>query len=131
MSTRSVSAAWLGGLQASVTAGRFEILVDEPTTSGGEDSAPQPTDYLLASLASCFVLSMAWSARKHGVELPPLTVNVTGTYDGPRYSEIAVDVVVDLPDDKAKRLIASAERVCYVTNTLRRPPAITVRHAPP
>lgn len=131
MSTRSVSAAWLGGLQASVTAGRFQILVDEPTTVGGEDSAPQPTDYLLASLASCFVLSMAWSARKHSVELPPLTVNVTGTYDGPRYSEIAVDVVVDLPDDKAKRLIASAERVCYVTNTLRRPPAITVRHAPP
>jgi uncharacterized OsmC-like protein len=131
MSTRSVSAAWLGGLRASVTAGRFEILVDEPTTAGGEDTAPQPTDYLLASLASCFVLAMAWSARKHSVELPPLAVNVTGTYDGPRYSEIAVDVVIDLPDDKAKRLIASAERVCYVTNTLRRPPAITVRHAPP
>jgi uncharacterized OsmC-like protein len=130
MSTRSVSADWLGGYQAKVTAGRFEILVDEPVTAGGEDAGPQPTDYFLASLASCFVLAMAWSARKHGLELPPLTVNVTGTYDGPRFSAIAIDVVVALPDDQAKRLIESAERVCYVTNTLRSQPAISVRHLP-
>jgi putative redox protein len=130
MSTRSVSADWLGGYKAKVTAGHFEFLVDEPVTAGGEDTGPQPTDYFLASLASCFVLAMAWSARKHSLELPPLTVNVTGTYDGPRFSAVAIDVVVALSDDKAKRLIESAERVCYVTNTLRRQPAISVRHLP-
>jgi putative redox protein len=64
------------------------------------------------------------------VALPSMTVNVTGTYDGPRYSDIAIEVVSDLPDEQVQRLIASSERVCYVTNTLRRPPAITVRHAP-
>jgi len=40
-------------------------------------------------------------------------------------------VVVDLPDDVVKRLIAVAERVCYVTNTLRRAPTVTIEHTRP
>jgi putative redox protein len=128
MSTRTVNAEWLGGFQVNVDAGRFELRVDEPESSGGTGTGPQPTDYLLASVASCFVLSLVYSARKRSVHLPSVTVTVVGTYDGPRFSDIAIEVVTGLPDDEARRLIASAERVCYVTNTLRRPPTITVRH---
>jgi uncharacterized OsmC-like protein len=128
MTTRSVSAEWLGGFQVSVAADRFDIRVDEPETRGGSDTGPQPTDYLLAAVASCFVLALVYSARKRDVTLPSVAVSVTGTYDGPRFAEIAIEVVSPLPDGDAGRLIASAERVCYVTNTLRRPPAITVRH---
>jgi uncharacterized OsmC-like protein len=131
MTTRSVNARWLGGYQVDVTAGRFHVRVDEPESAGGTDTGPQPTDYLLASVASCFAMSLAHSARKRGMELPPVEVNVTATYDGPRFSDIAIEVVSELPDDEVERLIASAERVCYVSNTLRRPPAITVYHARP
>jgi len=131
VSERTVSAEWLGGYQVQVAAGGFGIRVDEPASVGGSDSGPQPTDYFLASVASCFVLAMVYSARKYAMELPgPLAVTVTGTYDGPRFSRIAVDVSVELPDGAAQRLITAAERVCYVTNTLRRPPEITVRLHP-
>jgi putative redox protein len=128
MTTRTVNAQWLGGYQVQVAASGFPVLVDEPVTAGGTGTAPQPTDYLLASIASCFVLALVYSARKQGIELPgSVAVTVTGTYDGPRYSHIAIDVAVDVADDVAERLRVSAERVCYVTNTLRRPPEITVR----
>jgi len=126
MTTRSVSAQWLGGFQVDVTAGQFAVRVDEPETSGGTDTGPQPTDYLLASVASCFAMSLAWGARKRGIDLSPFEVNVTAEYDGPRFREITIEVVWDLPEDVAEKLVASAERVCYVTNTLRRPPEITV-----
>jgi putative redox protein len=126
MTTRSVSAQWSDGFQVDVTAGRFTVRVDEPETSGGTDTGPQPTDYLLASVASCFAMALVWSARKRSVDLPPFEVNVTGEYDGPRFRDIAIEVVWDVPDDVAEKLIASAERVCYVTNTLRRPPSIAV-----
>jgi len=128
MSTRTVNAEWLGGFQVRVDAGRFEMRVDEPESVGGTDTAAQPTDYLLASVASCFVLSLVYCARKRSVELPSVQIAVVGTYDGPRFAEIAIEVVTGLPDDEARRLIAAAERVCYVTNTLRRSPTITVRH---
>jgi uncharacterized OsmC-like protein len=129
VTTRTVNAEWLGGYQVDVGAGRFDLRVDEPEGVGGTDTGPQPTDFLLASVASCFVLSLVYSARRRGVELPPgLRVTVTGTYDGPRFADIAIDVVTGLPDADAERLIASAERVCYVTNTLRQPPSLTVTH---
>ena len=132
MSTRTVSAEWLGDFRVQIAAGVFQFRVDEPASAGGSDTGPQPTDYFLASLASCFLMSIIYSARKHAVELSgPIAVTVIGTYDGPRYSHITIEVAGSLPDADAERLLISAERVCYVTNTLRQPPKITVRHLPP
>jgi uncharacterized OsmC-like protein len=131
VSTRTVSAQWLGGYQVQVAAGEFDLRVDEPESAGGTGTGPQPTDYLLASIASCFALAVVYSARKHAVKLPgPVAVTVTGTYDGPRFTHIAITVAADLPEEAADRLLASAERVCYVTNTLRRPPDITIELEP-
>jgi putative redox protein len=127
MTTRDVSAEWLGGYRVNVTAGPFEQRVDEPETVGGDGTGPQPTDLLLASVASCFVLALVYAARKRDVRLSSVSVAVTGTYDGPRFSDIAIEVS-GLPEEQADGLIASAERVCYVTNTLRRPPAISIRY---
>jgi uncharacterized OsmC-like protein len=129
---RTVNATWLGDYRVDVTAGRFRIRVDEPeTTTGGTDTGPQPTDFLLTAVASCFTMALAYSARKRGLDLPPLEVIATGTYDGPGFSDMAIEVVVDLPAAEIERLIAAAQRVCYVTNTLRRGPTITFAHVRP
>jgi putative redox protein len=123
---RRVSARWDGGLRAVVDAGRFQLIVDEPESSGGTDRGPQPTDVLLASVASCFALAMAHVARKSGIELPDLRVVVTGTYDGPRFSAVAISLVSTANRPAVEQLIPQAQRVCYVTNTLDRPPEITI-----
>ena len=80
------SSRWDGGLRAVVDAGGFELIVDEPESVGGTGRGPQPTELLLASVASCFTLAVAHSARKRDIELAGLHVDVTGTYDGPRFS---------------------------------------------
>lgn len=124
---RTVTARWLGGYQVDVVTGDFTVRVDEPESVGGTDTGPQPTDLLLASVASCFVLSLAWAAKKREMEVPMISVEVTGKYEGPRFSSIVIEVSMTVPDDVAERLIESAERVCYVTNTLKRAPEIVVR----
>lgn len=127
MRSRTVDARWAGGLRCQVQAGRFPLVVDEPTTAGGTDLGPAPTDLLLASVASCFTLALAYTAAKRGTEVTDIRVTVTGTYDGPRFR--AVDIAVasdDLPADELRRLVGAAERVCYVTNTLRGGPEIAV-----
>lgn len=127
MTERTVRSRWDGGLRAVVDAGGFELVVDEPESAGGTGTGPQPTELLLASVASCMTLAMAWSARKRDVELTGLHVAVTGTYDGPQFSDLRIVVTADAPSGAAlDALVASAERVCYVTRTLRLGPTITV-----
>lgn len=127
MTERTVQARWDGGLRAVVQAGGFELLVDEPESVGGTDRGPQPTDLLLASIASCFTLALAHSAGKKSVELAGLDVGVTGRYDGPRFSHIRIVVRAERPSGaELDRLISAAERVCYVTTTLRRSPEIEI-----
>jgi uncharacterized OsmC-like protein len=123
---RLVTARWAGGYQVDVQAGEFGLRVDEPERVGGTNTGPQPTDLLLSAVASCFVLSLAYAAAKREIVVESIGVAVTGTYEGPRFSAIRIEVDVVAPDDVVATLIAAAERVCYVTNTLKRPPEITV-----
>jgi putative redox protein len=94
-----------------------------------------PTEYLLAAMASCYTLALAWAAGKRGIDLPGLTVTATGTYDGPRFSRIQLSVESDAPPDVVERLVEPALRVCYVSNTLAASPPIEVtvhpHHPPP
>ena len=123
---RLVTARWAGGYQVDVQAGEFGLRVDEPERVGGTNTGPQPTDLLLSAVASCFVLSLAYAAAKRDIVVESIGVNVTGTYEGPRFSAIRIDVDIVAAGDVSTTLIAAAERVCYVTNTLKRPPEITV-----
>ena len=128
MADRVITAEWLGDFRVDVTAGAFNLRVDEPARVGGSDTGPQPTDLLLASVASCVVLSVAFSARKRGIELGRIDVTVGGDYAGPRFQAIEVVVSTDAPAEAVDDLIAAAQRVCYVTNTLRHQPEISITH---
>lgn len=123
---RSVQAVWARGMQVHTRVGDFNLVVDEPIEAGGTNAGPAPTDLLLASVASCFTLAMAYAARKRELELPGLAVTAVGSYDGPRFTRISVSVTAEVAPDVLEPLIVAAERVCYVTNTLRRPPEISI-----
>jgi organic hydroperoxide reductase OsmC/OhrA len=132
VSSRSVQATWQPGpLRCEVEAGGFTIPVDEPEAAGGTGLAPQPTDLFLASVASCFTLALVHSARGRGLELTSVRVHVVGDYAGPRFE--AVRLVIDVPGPSIEELaglVEAAERVCYVSNTLRLPVRLTVDTRP-
>ncbi|HSE07494.1 MAG TPA: OsmC family protein [Nocardioidaceae bacterium] len=123
---RTVHAHWDEGMRAVVEAGRFDVVSDEPLSAGGSDTGPTPTDLFLASIASCFVLALVWAARRAGHELPGLQVRVVGTYAGPRFSRVEIEVSSDASGAVVDDLLPEAERVCYVTNSLRNPPEVHV-----
>jgi uncharacterized OsmC-like protein len=130
---REVNASWRPGpLRCDVAIDPdFGIDVDEPVSAGGTGNGPQPTDLLLASVASCFTLAVAYTLKKLDLAAAGVDVTVTGTYDGPRFSAVRIAVALDGVDPSAHdRVLQSAQRVCYVTNTLRTPPTITVCTVP-
>jgi uncharacterized OsmC-like protein len=113
-------------MRAVTEASGFSIVVDEPASSGGTDTGPQPTDLLLASITSCFTLAMAYVARKRRVQLAGLCVDGIGTYEGPKFIRISMTVTSETPRDVLEHLVPEAERLCYVTNTLRYQPELSI-----
>jgi putative redox protein len=121
-----VVARWEGGWRCRVTAGDFDLVVDERESSGGTGTGPMPTEYLLASMASCYALALAWAAGKRGIDLPGLAVTATGTYDGPRFRLLQLNVESAAPPEVVEVLVEPALRVCYVSNTIAASPPIEV-----
>jgi uncharacterized OsmC-like protein len=126
MSDRTVRTRWTGGMRAVTDANGFEIVVDEPESHGGTGTGPQPTDLLLASVASCIALSVAFVARKRAVDVPNLAVKVVGTYQGLEFERITASITSSMPREVLDGLVSEAERVCYVSNTLRHCPELEV-----
>ncbi|MDN5914489.1 MAG: OsmC family protein [Pseudonocardia sp.] len=124
---RTVTAVREEGLRCRVRAGAYSLVVDEPESVGGTDRGPQPTELFLASVASCFTLALAYSAGKRGIEPDAVEVDATGVYDGPRFATVKITArVTGVEDEDLTMIVRAAERVCYVTNTLRRPPEIEI-----
>ena len=117
--TLSVESTWEGGYRCTVASRQFRIHIDEPESAGGGDTGPQPSEVFLASLAGCFTLALYHVAAKRNIELPDITVMATGTYEGPGFARLAVEVKSGAPRKVLESLIEPAKRVCYVSNTLR------------
>lgn len=124
---RTARARWTGGMRAVVSAGHFELVADEPPEAGGTDTGPQPTELLLASIASCFTLALAYWAKKREVLLEGLEVDVTGHYQGTRFDSFRIAVRAESPrGPEMEDLIRAAKKVCYVTRTLETSPEIEI-----
>ncbi len=83
-----------------------------------------PTEVFIASLASCFMMAVAYAARKSGIELPDLAVTVNADYEGMRFSKIRVEVRSSHPREILESLLGPAIGYCYVSNTLRGAPEL-------
>jgi putative redox protein len=68
-----------GGAQnfrQEITAGKHHFLADEPVNVGGGDLAPDPYDYLLASLGVCTSMTVGFYARRNHLPLENVTVSL-------------------------------------------------------
>jgi uncharacterized OsmC-like protein len=76
------TAALVDGLKFQVTGpGGESIQTDMPAAVGGGATAPTPSWYMRAALASCNASCIAMQAAKRGVELAKLEVTVSSESD--------------------------------------------------
>jgi putative redox protein len=65
-----------GRYQQAVTAGRHELVADEPTAVGGDDAGPNPYDLLLAALGACTAMTLQMYASRKGLALEAVAVQL-------------------------------------------------------
>ncbi len=121
-----LTAHWEGGYHVRVPVRGFDLVSDEPPEFGGEDRGPMPTELFLASLAACFAASVAHAARKRGITLPDLQVDVDGTYEGLRFEMLRIVVRSTMARAELEPLVEKARTYCYVSHTLLTTPRLDV-----
>ena len=59
-----------------IVAGKHHLLADEPVSAGGDDSGPDPYDYLLTALGACTSMTIGLYARRKQMPLENITVSL-------------------------------------------------------
>lgn len=80
----------------------IETIVDEPTERGGTNLGPTPTEFLIIALVSCTNVVGHRVAKKNGVEVKDMSVDVEALFDR---RGAAVIEPVDIPFKEIKMTI--------------------------
>lgn len=127
--TSTVTTWHLNGDRFAIELRDHVITVDQPVADGGQDTAPTPTELLVASLAACVGFhARRYLARHH---LPTAGLGVTLDYAMGNHPTRVADLrlTVHLPEgvpaDRRAALLAVISH-CTVRNTLADPPTVAV-----
>lgn len=123
---------WRGNLRTDVKARQFDIGVAEPEELGGDDSAANPMELLLAGLDGCLAVVAEVVAGEYQAKINSLKFVTDGELDArgflgtaevvPYFQKVVtrVEIDIDLPAEKFAQ---------YTETVLRRCPAATLIQA--
>lgn len=107
---------------------REAIRVGAPPQFGGTDDVWSPEELLVGSAVTCLKTTFDAFARRDGLAFREWTASGTGVLvkgaSGPRFDEISIHVTFSVDEgdeDKAHRVLATAERNCIISRALTCP----------
>ena len=118
---RSVHVQWMGQYRTTINIrGVHQFDGDETPEYGGNDSGPMPTEFFLASVASCMCLAVSHMAQKRRIKLENIEVNANAEKDMEifRFKKLHLEIQADLPSKKLQSLVQQAKKYCFVSNTI-------------
>lgn len=116
----------------------FEIETDMPFVLNGSNTAPNPPEFLLHSLASCMTTSMMLLASSKGIEVDDVIIKIEGDLNlngflgldkkiHKKYEKIKVSINIegDLTENERDELLILSKK-SPIYNTILNPVAIDV-----
>ena len=105
-------------LRQEVRIRHHRLAGDEAPEIGGEDTAPTPHEFLLAALGNCTSMTLLVYARRKGIPLEKVTVELEESREG-ALTQIRRDIHIEGPlsDEQRTKLLEIAAK-CPVHRTL-------------
>lgn len=117
------------GLKVDLEYKGFLIPTDQPVDQGGDNTAPAPFDYFIASIATCAGFYALAFCREREIPVDEIVLKMI-TEKGPESKMIdRIAITVDLPPSFPARYTFALEKainLCSVKKHLDRPPKIEV-----
>ena len=127
------------GMRTEGRFGRHVVVIDEPAGFGGEDSAVNPAEALLAALATSVSVTLRCHAALLGLKIGRIQVDARGDLDirgffdadpavrsGFQSIDLKIAMDCDAPQEQWQRLIAAMDRGCPMLDTCRGATSINI-----
>jgi len=118
------------GAKVNARLGKHVVKTDQKVHGGGEDSAPAPFDYFLASLATCAGIYVKVFCDNRGIDSSKIRIMQKHRNDPQTRKLKGIDLDIILPEDfpdKYREAVIKAADQCAVKRILKDPPEIDVR----
>lgn len=119
-----------GGLRVDANLRGHTIRTDQPTTSGGEDSAPSPFELFLSSIATCagiYALGFC-NSKSISTEGMSISMDIEKDINSGLISKISLDLKVPegFPEKYENAIIKSMD-LCAVKKHIQNPPEFKIK----
>lgn len=127
----STHGTWVGEASTDITAGEFSFRVSEPAALGGNNSGPNPFQYLIGAFQGCIAVVIETVAGEQGFTIDAVDIDITGTLDlrgfegvegvSPHFQTVtgAVRIKADLDFEQFTTLVTETERRCPIYNLIK------------
>ena len=133
MKTRTYKAQtnWIEGTKVETKIREFKVCIDEPLEFRGTNTAPNPVELFLAALGGCVLLTYRGYAKKFGVNIEDLVVNLEGDMipggwvdeqgrerRGFKQIRYEVQIKTEAPEEKVRKLHKLVEEKCPISDVI-------------
>jgi len=129
--TYKAETKWIEGSKTETKIRDFKISIDEPLEFKGTNTAPNPVELLLAALGGCVILTYRGYAKKVGLNIEDLIVNLEGDMipggwlddqgrerRGFKQIRYEVQIKTEAPEERVRQLHELVEKKCPVHDIL-------------
>jgi len=129
--TYKAQTKWLEGFKNETEIRKFKVGIDEPLELKDTNTAPNPVEMLLAALGGCVAVTYRAYARKFGIEIEDLVINLEGDTvhggwtdeegkerSGFKQIRYEVQIKTKAPQEKVNQLHKLVEKKCSVSDML-------------
>ena len=123
-----------GGARVDAHFNGFTVKTDQPAAGGGQDSAPAPFDYFLASLGTCAGIYISGFCRSRNIPTDNIRIVQKHEFDPTTHMVTRVTFDIQLPPDfpeRYKPAVIRAAEMCKVKKTLENPPTFEIKTSIP
>jgi putative redox protein len=118
-----------GGKKVTASYKGMEIQTDQPVSSGGEGSAPEPFTLFLASIGTCAGIYVKSFCDQRGIPAGGIKILQSMSYNIEKRLIDKINIDIQLPQsfpEKYREAVIKAADLCTVKKHLAYPPDIEV-----
>lgn len=108
---------------------QFTIQTDQPISSNGDETAPEPFTHFIASIGTCTGIYILTFCQRNEIPTKDMKLKLLTNRNNQTHMIDTIDIQITLPPDfpqKYKKAVIKSAEACTVKKHLEQPPKITI-----